>query len=176
MSPANRGDEHGCDRHSDGEAVQLGEPCAGATAEDPERRAVGDPLADVSGEQPTGIAAGIEAGGLQRRDHLEPAAVGLTDDVHRLAELELGECSTVQAEAGVCLVHVGELSGVRHDMALIEHEGRWAGVAVTATALMGPTGGVDRGSTVLPTIVNIGAAVGDWVSDKGRTDVPPGSY
>jgi len=65
----------------------------------------------------------------------------------------------------------GELSGVRHDMALIEHEGRWAAVAVTATALMGPTGGVDRGSTVLPTFANIGAAVGEWASYKVRTDV-----
>ncbi len=65
----------------------------------------------------------------------------------------------------------GELSGVRHDMALIEHDGRWAGVAVTATALMGPTGGVDRGSTVLPTFANIGAAVGEWVRGKARADV-----
>jgi len=61
----------------------------------------------------------------------------------------------------------GELSGVRHDMALVEHEGWWAAVAVTATGLMGPTGGVDRGSTVLPTFANIGAAVGNWVIDVG---------
>jgi Beta-lactamase class A len=59
----------------------------------------------------------------------------------------------------------GELSGVRHDMALVEHEGRWAAVAVTATGLMGPGGGVDRGSTVLPTFANIGAAVGTWLVD-----------
>ena len=70
----------------------------------------------------------------------------------------------------------GELPGVRHDMALVEHEGRWAAVAVTATALMGPTGGVDRGSTVLPTFASIGAAAGDWLSDRGRTDVPPGRH
>jgi len=77
----------------------------------------------------------------------------------------------------------GELSGVRHDMALVEHEGRWAAVAVTATGLMGPSGGVDRGSTVLPTFANIGAAVWNWLrgpgsstgaSDTGRTDVLPG--
>ncbi|MHB1472661.1 MAG: serine hydrolase [Dermatophilaceae bacterium] len=57
----------------------------------------------------------------------------------------------------------GELSGVRHDMALVEHDGRWAGVAVTATGLMGLADGVDRGSTVLPTFANIGAAVGNWL-------------
>ena len=77
----------------------------------------------------------------------------------------------------------GELSGVRHDMALVEHDGRWAAVAVTATGLMGPSGGVDRGSTVLPTFANIGAAVWNWLrdpgsstgaSDTGRTDVLPG--
>ncbi|NMM24358.1 MAG: serine hydrolase [Phycicoccus sp.] len=77
----------------------------------------------------------------------------------------------------------GELSGVRHDMALFEHDGRWAAVAVTATGLMGPGAGVDRGSTVLPTFANIGAAVWDWLRDTGpsagashtgRTDVPPG--
>jgi len=61
----------------------------------------------------------------------------------------------------------GELSGVRHDMALVEHDGRWAAVAVTSTGLMGPTGGVDRGSTILPTFANIGAAVGNWLIDKG---------
>jgi beta-lactamase class A len=61
----------------------------------------------------------------------------------------------------------GELSGVRHDMALVEHEGRWAAVAVAATGLMGPTGGVDRGSTVLPTFASIGAAVGNWLIDMG---------
>ena len=69
----------------------------------------------------------------------------------------------------------GELPGVRHDMALIEHDGRWAGAAVTATALMGPAGGVDHGSMALPTFAKIGAAVGNWVSDRGRTDVPAGS-
>jgi beta-lactamase class A len=77
----------------------------------------------------------------------------------------------------------GELSGVRHDMALVEHDGRWAAVAVTATGLMGPSGGVDRGSTVLPTFANIGAAVWNWLrgsgsstgaSDTGRTDALPG--
>ena len=57
----------------------------------------------------------------------------------------------------------GELPGVRHDMALVEYEGRWAGVSVTATGLLGPTGGVDRGSTVLPTFASIGAAVGSWL-------------
>jgi beta-lactamase class A len=61
----------------------------------------------------------------------------------------------------------GELSGVRHDMALVEHDGRWAAVAVTSTGLMGPTGGVDRGSTILPTFANIGAAVGNWLIDMG---------
>jgi len=59
----------------------------------------------------------------------------------------------------------GELSGVRHDMALIEHGGRWVVVAVTATGLLGPSAGVDRGSTVLPTFAAIGAAVGDWLID-----------
>ena len=62
----------------------------------------------------------------------------------------------------------GELPGVRHDMALFEHSGRWAGVAVTATGLMGPTGGVDRGLLVLPTFAAIGAAVGSWLIDPGR--------
>ena len=57
----------------------------------------------------------------------------------------------------------GELPGIRHDMALIEHEGRWAAVAVTATGLMDPAAGVDRGSTVLPVLANIGAAVGAWL-------------
>jgi len=57
----------------------------------------------------------------------------------------------------------GELSGARHDMALVEHAGRWAAVAVTATGLMGPGGGVDRGSTVLPTFANIGNAVWNWL-------------
>ena len=61
----------------------------------------------------------------------------------------------------------GELMGVRHDMALIEHEGYWAGVAVTATGLLGPANGVDRGSTVLPVFANIGAAVGNWVIAMG---------
>jgi beta-lactamase class A len=79
----------------------------------------------------------------------------------------------------------GELSGVRHDMALVEHGGRWAGVAVTATALMGrddADDGVDRGSTVLPTFANIGAAVGNWVigtdgvTGTGRTDARPGPH
>ena len=60
----------------------------------------------------------------------------------------------------------GELSGIRHDMALVEYDGRWAAVAVTATWLndpQGPLGGVDRGSTVLPVFAKIGAAVGNWV-------------
>lgn len=73
----------------------------------------------------------------------------------------------------------GELSGVRHDMALVEHGGRWAGVAVTATGLMGRDdvdGGVDRGSTVLSTFASIGAAVGDWVIGTDRTDAPPGPH
>lgn len=70
----------------------------------------------------------------------------------------------------------GELSGVRHDMAVFEHEGRWAALAVTATGLMGPTGGVDRGSTVLPSFANIGAAVGNWLIDTDRTDVLPGPH
>ena len=79
----------------------------------------------------------------------------------------------------------GELSGVRHDMALVEHEGRWAAVAVTATGLLGPSGGVDRGSTVLPTFANIGAAVWSWLGDAGsstgtgdtgRTNVLPGRH
>jgi beta-lactamase class A len=61
----------------------------------------------------------------------------------------------------------GELSGVRHDMALVEHEGRWAAVAVTATGLIGPTGDVDRGSTVLPTFASIGAAVASWLTRSG---------
>ena len=61
----------------------------------------------------------------------------------------------------------GELSGVRHDMALFEHDGCWAGVAVTATGLMGLGDGVDRGSTVLPTFANIGAVVANWVVDLG---------
>lgn len=62
----------------------------------------------------------------------------------------------------------GEQSGVRHDVALVEHDGRWAGVGVTATGLMGTAGGVDRGSPVLPTFANIGAAVGNWVIDMGH--------
>jgi beta-lactamase class A len=80
----------------------------------------------------------------------------------------------------------GELPGVRHDMALVEHGGRWAGVAVTATALMGvddaadADDGLDRGSTVLPTFAKIGAVVGSWVIDTGgvtgtgRMDALPG--
>ena len=79
----------------------------------------------------------------------------------------------------------GELSGVRHDMALVEHGRRWAAVAVTATALADTGDGVDRGSTVLPTFANIGAAVGSWaigteavigtdaVTGTGRTDARP---
>lgn len=62
----------------------------------------------------------------------------------------------------------GELPGVRHDMALVEHSRRWAGVAVTATGLQASGGGVDRGSTVLPTFANIGAAVGNWVVALGH--------
>ena len=62
----------------------------------------------------------------------------------------------------------GELTGVRHDMALVEHDGRWAGVAVTATGLLGSADGVDRGSTVLPTFANIGAAVGNWLIELGH--------
>jgi beta-lactamase class A len=70
----------------------------------------------------------------------------------------------------------GELSGVRHDMALVEHGGRWAAVAVTATSLAGSDDGedrVDRGATVLPTFASIGAAVGNWVIGTGRTDALP---
>jgi len=73
----------------------------------------------------------------------------------------------------------GELAGVRHDMALVEHGGRWAAVAVTATALSGRDNGddgVDRGSTVLPTFANIGAAVGNWVIGTDRTDALPGPH
>ncbi len=62
----------------------------------------------------------------------------------------------------------GELPGVRHDMALVEHEGRWVAAAVTATGLISPNGEVDRGSTVLPTFANIGAAVGSWLVDGGE--------
>jgi beta-lactamase class A len=61
----------------------------------------------------------------------------------------------------------GEVLGVRHDMALVEHDGHWAAVAVTATGLIGPGAGVDRGSTVLPTFAGIGAAVGKWLIDMG---------
>jgi beta-lactamase class A len=68
----------------------------------------------------------------------------------------------------------GEQTGLRHDMALVEHGGRWAGVAVTATDLIDGDDGVDRGSTVLPTFASIGAAVGDWVIGTDRTDGPPG--
>jgi beta-lactamase class A len=79
----------------------------------------------------------------------------------------------------------GELPGVRHDMALVEHGGRWAGVAVTATDLMGRDDGddgIDRGSTVLPFFANIGAAVGSWVigtdgvTGTGRTGARPGPH
>lgn len=70
----------------------------------------------------------------------------------------------------------GELSGVRHDMALVEHGGRWAAVAVTAVALSDPDEGVDRGSTVLSTFASIGAAVGNWVTGTDRTDAPPGPH
>ena len=79
----------------------------------------------------------------------------------------------------------GELPGVRHDMALVEHGGRWAGVAVTATALMGRDDAddvVDRGSTVLPALAKIGAVVGTWVigtdgvTGTGRTDALPGPH
>lgn len=62
----------------------------------------------------------------------------------------------------------GELPGIRHDMALIEHEGRWAAVAVTATGLTDPAAGVDRGSTVIPAFANIGAAVGSWLIDASE--------
>jgi len=78
----------------------------------------------------------------------------------------------------------GELPGVRHDMALVEHGGRWAGVAVTATGLLGSdeaADGVDRGSTVLPFFASIGAAVGNWVigtdvTGTGRTGARPGPH
>jgi beta-lactamase class A len=71
----------------------------------------------------------------------------------------------------------GEQPGLRHDMALFEHGGRWAGVAVTATALKGADdgeNGIDRGVTVLPTFATIGAAVGNWVIGTDRTDGLPG--
>jgi beta-lactamase class A len=79
----------------------------------------------------------------------------------------------------------GEQPGLRHDMALFEHAGRWAGVAVTATGLLGrddATDGVDRGSTVMPFFANIGAAVGSWVIGRdevtgtGRTGARPGPH
>jgi beta-lactamase class A len=70
----------------------------------------------------------------------------------------------------------GEQTGLRHDMALVEHGSRWAGVAVTATDLGGKGDGgdgVDRGATVLPTFANVGAAVGHWVIGTDRTDDQP---
>jgi beta-lactamase class A len=73
----------------------------------------------------------------------------------------------------------GEQPGLRHDMALFEHAGRWAGVAVTATALKRSHdggNGIDRGATVLPTFANIGAAVGNWVIGTDRTGGLPGPH
>jgi beta-lactamase class A len=53
----------------------------------------------------------------------------------------------------------GELPGVRHDMMLIEADGRWASVAVTATGLDDGAAGADRGMLVLPTFGRIGELV-----------------
>ena len=53
----------------------------------------------------------------------------------------------------------GELTGVRHDMMLVEADSRWAAVAVTATGLADEDAGVDRGSLVLPTFARIGELV-----------------
>jgi beta-lactamase class A len=129
------------------------------------------------------------------------------DLVHLMARLRLGE-ALPQAETRLALDllaeqqfvdglpallpervwhgnKTGEQPGLRHDMALIEHAGRWAGVAVTAIGLLGrddPAYGVDRGSTVLPFFANIGAAVGNWVigtdgvTGTGRTGARPGPH
>ena len=83
----------------------------------------------------------------------------------------------------------GEQTGLRHDMALVEHGNHWAGVAVTATALRGRDDGddgddgdddddgnddgVDRGATALSTLAEVGAAVGHWVIGTDRTDALP---
>ena len=53
----------------------------------------------------------------------------------------------------------GELTGVRHDMMLLETGSRWAAVAVTATGLADEDAGVDHGSLVLPTFARIGQLV-----------------
>jgi len=53
----------------------------------------------------------------------------------------------------------GELTGVRHDMMLVETGSRWAAVAVTATGLADEEAGVDHGSLVLPTFARIGQLV-----------------
>jgi beta-lactamase class A len=74
-----------------------------------------------------------------------------------------------------CGNKTGELEGVRHDVALLERDGRWCSVAVTATDLADPDTGVDRGSTVWPAVAEIGAAVAEWLTTgTGRTDDLPG--
>ena len=77
----------------------------------------------------------------------------------------------------------GEQPGLRHDMALVEHAGRWAGCCRDGHQLSGAgtTGTMGTtGSTVappcLPTFANIGAAVGNWVIGTGRTDALPGPH
>ena len=72
-----------------------------------------------------------------------------------------------------CGNKTGELPGIRHDVGLLERDGRWAAVAVTATDL--GDGPVDRGAAVWPTVAAVGAAVAGWLSSgTGRTGVLPG--
>jgi beta-lactamase class A len=73
----------------------------------------------------------------------------------------------------VCGNKTGELPGIRHDVGLLERDGRWAAVAVTATGL--GDGPVDHGSVAWPSIAAVGAVVGAWLSSgTGRTGAPPG--
>ena len=72
-----------------------------------------------------------------------------------------------------CGNKTGELPGIRHDVALLERDERWAAVAVTTTGL--EAGPVDRGATVWPAVAAVGAVVAGWLSSgTGRTGALPG--
>lgn len=118
---------------------------------------------------------------LRLGEALPPAETRVALDL--LAEQQLLDGLPALLPEGVWHANkTGDLPGVRHDMALFEYDGRWAGVAVTATGLGDPADGVDRGSTVLPTFASIGAAVGNWViGTEGvigtdRRDAQPGPH
>ena len=71
-----------------------------------------------------------------------------------------------------CGNKTGELHGIRHDVALLERDGRWAAVAVTATGL--EDGDVDRGVAVRLVCASVGEAVAGWLTGTGRRGDPQG--